>query len=96
MEQKITLKIAGSTYSFKVNSPEQEQIMRKAAEVINEEIAYYDRKYPERTLADKLSIVSLHEAMSRLAIGDKMKLLDEEAAQLHNQTEKYLEDIENK
>ena len=39
MEQSITLKIAGKDYPLKATSPEMEQLMRLAAETINQKLA---------------------------------------------------------
>ena len=44
MEQNITIKIAGKDYALKVTSPEMEQLMRIAAETINEKLMDYDSK----------------------------------------------------
>ncbi|MCI1640581.1 MAG: cell division protein ZapA [Bacteroidales bacterium] len=93
MEQKITIKIGGSTYSLKASSPEQERLMRIAAEHINKKLVDYDRRFPERSLSDKLAFVALNEAVSMFSLANKINLADEEAAELHNQTTVYLDNI---
>ena len=87
MEQSITIKIAGTDYPLKASSPEMEQLMRIAAETINKKIAAYDARFPERSLADKLSFVS------RLATQRKMEALADEAARLKKDTDDYLSQL---
>ncbi|MBR4134702.1 MAG: cell division protein ZapA, partial [Bacteroidales bacterium] len=41
MEQSITIKIAGKDYPLKATSPEMEQLMRLAADSINQKLAAY-------------------------------------------------------
>lgn len=67
-EQSITIKIGEKTYPLKVTSPEVEQMMRLAAERINEMLAKYNAKFPESSLADKLAFVALNETASRIAV----------------------------
>ena len=66
MEQSITIKIAGKDYPLKATSPEMEQLMRLAADSINQKLAAYDAKFPDKTLVDKLSFVALNETVSRM------------------------------
>lgn len=67
-EQSITIKIGEKAYPLKVSSPEIEQMMRLAAERINEMLAKYNAKFPESSLADKLAFVALNETASRIAV----------------------------
>ena len=39
MEQSIKIRIAGKEYPLKANSPEMEQMLRLAAETINQKLA---------------------------------------------------------
>ena len=54
MDQKISVKIAGGTYNLTAHSPEQEELYRLAAEVINKRFATYTRSHPGKTVADIL------------------------------------------
>ncbi len=72
---------------------EMEQLMRIAAETINKKIAAYDARFPERSLADKLSFVALNETVSRLATQRKMEALADEAARLKKDTDDYLSQL---
>ena len=94
MEQNITIKIAGKDYALKVTSPEMEQLMRIAAETINEKLMDYDSKYPEKTLADKLALISLTVTVSKLSYYRKLKSVNEEAKRMFDQTNSYLKNNE--
>ena len=96
MEQSITLKIAGKDYPLKANSPEMEQLMRLAAESINQKLAAYDAKFPDKTLVDKLSFVALNETVSRMSYQKRLSSAGEEAKALLSRTDAYLESIDKK
>ncbi|MCQ2170118.1 MAG: cell division protein ZapA [Bacteroidales bacterium] len=66
-EQSINIKIGEKSYPLKVSSPEIEQVMRLAAERINEMLAKYNAKFPESSLEDKLAFVALNETATRIA-----------------------------
>ncbi len=92
--QSITLKIAGKEYPLKATSPEMEQIMRIAAETINQKLAAYNSKFPDKTLLDKLSFVTLNETIGRLSAQRKCTALEAEVKRLEDETKAYLENIE--
>lgn len=96
MEQSITLKIAGKDYPLKATSPEMEQLMRLAAESINQKLAAYDAKFPDKTLVDKLSFVALNETVSRMSYQKRLSSTSEEAKRLLSQTSAYLDNIDKK
>lgn len=96
MEQSITIKIAGKDYPLKVTSPEMEQLMRTAAENINQKLAAFDAKYPDKTLVDKLAFVTLTETVSKLSYQKKLSAINEEAKRMLEQTSGYLNSIEKK
>ena len=94
MDQSITLRIAGKEYSLKVQSPEMEQLMRLAAENINLMLAKYDEKFPDKTLVDKLSFVTLNETVALLSTQRKLARAGEEAKALQGDIETYLDAIQ--
>ncbi len=49
MGQNIKIKIAGNEYPLVASSPEMERMMT-AADAINQKLAAYDAKYPNKTL----------------------------------------------
>lgn len=94
MDQSITIKIAGNEYPLKAATPQIEQMMRIAAETISKKLSAYDAKYPNKSLADKLSFVALNETVGRLSLQKKLEHAEEEARKLQEQMEAYLNTIE--
>ena len=95
MDQSITLRIAGKEYSLKVQSPEMEQLMRLAAENINQMLAKYDEKFPDKTLLDKLSFDTLNETVALLSTQRKLARASEEVKALQSDIESYLDGIQD-
>lgn len=97
MSQSITVKIAGTGYPLKADSPEMEQLIRTAAEAINQKLAAYDAKFPDKSLSDKLSFVALNEAVGKLSIQKRSAefsaAVSDEAERLGKDLEDYLENI---
>ena len=96
MEQSITIKIAGKDYPLKATSPEMEQLMRLAAETINQKLAAYDAKFPDKTLVDKLSFVALNETVNRMSAQKRFSSVSDEARALLGSTSAYLDSIDKK
>ena len=94
MGQNIKIKIAGNEYPLVASSPEMERMMRLAAEAINQKLAVYDSKYPNRSLSDKLSFVALNEAVGRLAYRKRLDEVEAEARKLQDDVESYIMNIE--
>ena len=90
------IKIAGKDYPLKATSPEMEQLMRLAAETINQKLAVYDAKFPDKTLVDKLSFVALNETVSRMSFQKRLSSVSEEAKRMLSQTSSYLDNIDKK
>ena len=95
-DQSITLKIAGREYPLKASSPEMERMMRIAAETINQKLAAYNAKFPDKELQDKLAFVTLNETISRLAAQKKNSALEAAMAALDAEEKAYLENTEKK
>ena len=93
-DQRITLKIAGNEYSLVASTPEMEQLMRLAAESINQRLDAYNTKYATQTLEAKLVFVALMEAMDKLTMKKKMMKLADEMNKFKTETDSYLENIE--
>lgn len=94
MGQSIKIKIAGNEYPLVASSPEMERLMRLAAEAINQKLTAYDAKFPNKSLADKLSFVALNETVSRLTYQKRLADAGDEAAKLQEDVETYLKNIE--
>ena len=94
MAQSIKIKIAGKEYPLMAASPEMEQMMRLAAETINQKLTAYDAKYPDRSVADKLAFVALNETIGRLSCQKKISDAASETRKLQEDVESYLSNIE--
>ncbi len=96
MGQSVVIKIAGKEFPLKAASPEMEQMMRIAAEQINQKLADYSARFPDKTLADKLAFVALNEAVTKISFMHRMEALDKEVKDMTGETDKYLKSIEGK
>ena len=56
----------------------------------------YDAKFPDKTLADKLSFVALNETVSRMSYQKKLSSVNEEAKAMLSRTSAYLDNIDKK
>ncbi|MBO4475713.1 MAG: cell division protein ZapA [Bacteroidales bacterium] len=93
MAQNIKLKIAGTEFPMVAATPEMEETMRTAADEINRKFNSYDIKYPDKSVLDKLIIVTLNETVNRIACQKLMKELGAEVKDLKDQTDAYLAGI---
>ena len=96
MEQKITIKIAERSYVLKASSPENEQLIRLAAEDVNKKLNAFLTSFPGRKAEDILSFVALNECVSRLAFQKKLEMDEEALKRLVAETESYLSGAEKK
>ena len=94
MGQSIKIKIAGNEYPLVASTPEMEQLMRLAAEALNQKLTAYDAKFPNKYLSDKLSFVALNETVTRLTYQKRIADAGEEARKLQEDVESYLKNIE--
>ena len=92
MDQKISVKIAGGTYNLTAHTPEQEQLYRLAAEVINKRFATYTRSHPGKTTSDILSMVALNETVVRLGLQQDIDRYAGAEKQLEEDLARYLQD----
>ena len=94
MAQSISIKIAERTYSLKVTSPEQEEVIRKAADDINRKIALYQEKFPDKSLSDVLSFMALNVCIANITLQKQMKEMTEKEEMLAKELEGYLDNID--
>ena len=94
MAQSISIRIAERTYSLKVSSPEQEEVIRKAAEDINRKVALYQEKFPDKGILEILSFVTLNVCMANITLPKQMKNLEDEETALAKELEGYLDNID--
>ena len=94
MAQSISIKIADRTYPLKVNSPEHEEVIRKAAEDINMMVTKYQERYPGKGMIEILSFVALNTCMSNITLNKQIKDIADGEALLARELEGYLENID--
>ena len=94
MAQSITIKIADRPYSLKVTSPEQEELIRKAADEVNRKISAYQDRMPGKGMVELLSFAALNVCMANLSLQDQIKELAREEKSLADELEGYLENID--
>lgn len=93
MEQRITIRIADKDYTLKAATPEQEELIRKAADSVNKKINAYGGKFASRPLSDLVAFVALNESITSLALQKKLDSISAEAASLKDATDSYLKNI---
>ena len=93
MEQRITIKIAEKEYTLKAAGPEQEELIRKAADSVNKKINAYANKFANRPMSDLVAFVALNESITAFAIQKKLDSVSAEAASLQEATDSYLKNI---
>ena len=93
MDQKISIKIADRTFSLTASSPEQEEVIRLAADAINRRLDNYSRKNPGKTLVELMSMVALNECACRISFQRDIDARKAEAEQLGKDMANYLAQI---
>ena len=94
MDQKISIKIAERTFNLSASSPEQEEVIRLAADAINKRLENYTRKNPGKTLVELMSMVALNECVSRINAQRELAARKAEAERLGKDVANYLANIE--
>ena len=79
-EISIKINIADRVYPLKVNM-EEEEIIRRAAKLINDRIKEYQENYAVRDKQDLLSMCVLHYATSALKADKKVSVEDTEVTE---------------
>ncbi len=91
-EQKVTLVVANREYPLTAETPEMENLMRRAAGEVNGMLDKFNERYPETQLVDKLVFAALQQAAMRLDMQDTRKELEDEVSSLEKDLERYLRD----
>ena len=94
MEQSIKVKIAGYTFPLKVNSQEQEEYIRKSAQEINRQITAFQTRYPNKSLIEILSIMSLNVCVTNMTLSKQMKDFKDAEESLAKELNGYLDNID--
>ena len=90
MDQKISIKIAGRTFNLTASSPEQEQIIRLAADAVDKRLAAFTRANPGKTMSELMSMVALNECFNRICAQRETEALKSEAERLGKDMADYL------
>ena len=94
-EISIKITIADRIYPLKV-SMEEEEIVRRAAKIINERIKDYQENYAVRDKQDLLSMAVLHYATAVLRVENKVQNQDTEVADKVEELDSLLSDFFSK
>lgn len=95
MSRSINIRIAGKEYPIAVSGPENERLMRLAAEDLNARLSRYESKFPGISMLDKLAFVALNEAAGKQAVQDELNSLNAGLSSLEKEIGSYLDGIEN-
>lgn len=93
-QQNINIKIADRPYSLKVSSPEQEEIIRKAADEVNRKVRAYQDKLPGKGVVELLSFAALNICMTNIGLQDQLADMAKEEKGLADELGIYLENID--
>jgi cell division protein ZapA (FtsZ GTPase activity inhibitor) len=94
MAQDITIKLADKSYPFTAASPEQEQLIRRAAAEVNRRIRDYQSKNPEGHMVDFMSFAALNLCMSLISLSEHMNARNAEEMMLVKELDGYLKNID--
>jgi cell division protein ZapA (FtsZ GTPase activity inhibitor) len=94
-EISIKINIADRVYPLKVNM-EEEEIIRRAAKLINDRIKEYQENYAVRDKQDLLSMAVLHYATSSLKAEKKVTVEDTDIAEKVYQLDHLLSEFFSK
>ena len=67
MDQKITIRIADRKYALTASSPENEELIRSAAAVINAKLEALAAALPGKNETDRLSLLALNMGIGMLS-----------------------------
>ena len=94
-EISIKINIADRVYPLKINM-EEEEVVRRAAKLINDRIKEYQDNYAVRDKQDLLSMCVLHYATSTLKAEKRVMNEDTEVAEKVYQLDQLLKDFFSK
>ena len=94
MAQNITIRLGDRPYSLIATSPEQEQLIRKAAEEVNRRTKVYQDRTPEKPMLELMSFAALNICMGNLTLQENFRNMSSEEQRLARELEGYLENID--
>jgi cell division protein ZapA (FtsZ GTPase activity inhibitor) len=90
MDQKISIKIAERVFYLTASSPEQEEVIRLAADAINKRLENYTRRNPGKSTSELMSMVALNECACRIFLQRDLDARNSEVKQLEQDLDSYL------
>ena len=90
MDQKISIKIAERTFNLTASTPEQEEVIRLAADAINRRLETFTRRNPGKNMLELMSMVALNEGVCRINVQREAAAQKAEAEQLGKDMANYL------
>jgi cell division protein ZapA (FtsZ GTPase activity inhibitor) len=94
MAQSINVTIAERTFPLKVNSPEHEELIRKAAAEINRKVKFYLDKFPSKSPHEVMALVALNTGIALEGIKKDMESILGDEERLLHELDGYLENID--
>ena len=94
MDQKITVKIADYNFSLVAKSPDQEEIIRKAAAHTDKQITSYQTKYPDTSIAKLFAMVALNMAVENVSFSKRLQEQLKGEENLAKELQGYLDNID--
>lgn len=94
MPRKIKVKISNREYVVTVQTEEDEQFVRQAADKVTASEADFMSKYPGRGQVDVLSIIALNAFVSNFKYHKVVDGIDREVRDLEEQTKSYLDSLD--
>ena len=94
MGQKITIKIADRKYGLNASSPENEELIRSAAEAVNSRLNALTTALPGKNPLDLITMVALNMSIGVLSSQREVDAVKHEVQSAEQDLTKYLKSIE--
>ena len=94
MEQKVTIKVSDRTYTLKAKDAEAEEVLRKAASIVNKKLENFKGSLANKSEVDILTFIALNECANDINHRKKLQDIEEEMKQLESELSGYIEKIE--
>ena len=94
MAQSIKVTIADRPFPLKVNSPEHEELIRKAAAEINRKVKFYLEKFPSKSPHEVMALVALNTGIALEGLRKDMESVLGAEERLLHELDGYLENID--
>ncbi len=89
----ITIRVGERDFIVKSSSPEHEEMIRKAAGILNARFSTWRSKYPKEDNVAIISIAALNQCMENLSLLRKLEDVRKEIFSEEEELEDYLKNI---